>query len=275
MEKKDLRYEFGKNWLNFTENALNDERITSSINSLRNLLKLDNLGGKTFLDIGCGSGLFSLAAYRLGAEKIVSFDYDPDSVKASIFLRKSNNVSEEKWQIYQGSILDEDFLSKIKPADIVYSWGVLHHTGAMWQAIDNSVRYVKPNGILAIAIYNKVDNRLGGSEMWWHIKRAYNRSSMLGRKMIEYLYIMYLIFCKLIVLRDPFKQIRKHGDASGRGMDFFHDVRDWVGGFPYEYATAGEVFNYLHEKHNLDLLSLQTHDGHICNQFTFVKRTSP
>jgi 2-polyprenyl-6-hydroxyphenyl methylase/3-demethylubiquinone-9 3-methyltransferase len=239
------------------------------VDSLRRLLKIKDLQGKTFLDIGCGSGLFSLAACLLGAEQVVAFDYDPDSVKASMDMRTRANIPPGKWQILQGSILDQEFLNTLDPADIVYAWGVLYHTGAMWQAIDNTVSKVKPGGILAIAIYNHVENYVGGSAMWWHIKRFYNHSPYIFRYLLEYAYVTSFILYRFLTLRNPFKVIRHYGGGDGRGMDFRHDVRDWLGGFPYEYATAGEVFNYLHNKFNLQLEYLNTHDGHGCNEFTF------
>ena len=72
------RFEFGKNWSQFLSH-LNDSRIAEAEQSLRNMLEVDDLCGKRFLDIGSGSGLFSLAARRLGAS-VYSFDYDPRSV---------------------------------------------------------------------------------------------------------------------------------------------------------------------------------------------------
>ncbi len=198
----------------------------------------------------------------------MAFDSDANSVEASRALRERSGIAAERWEIMSGSVLDPQFLATLPPADVVYSWGVLQHTGAMWQAIDNAVGLVRPNGVLAIAIFNNVERRLGGSRMWWYVKRRYNQSPAWARHLVEYGYGGSLLLRCLLAGRNPFAVVRNY-DAGGRGMDFWHDVRDWVGGFPYEYATAGEVFNYLHGKHGLQLEYLNTHDSHVCNEFTF------
>ncbi len=269
MAEKDVRFAFGENWQSFVDTVLNTQRVLKAADSLRRMLTVDHLRGRSFLDIGCGSGLFSLAACLLGAEQIVAFDYDPDSVRASTAVRTRATVPDDRWRILQGSILDTAFLEHIDSADVVYSWGVLHHTGDMWRAIDNAVSKVKPEGVLALAIYNNVERGLGGSPMWWQIKRTYNASPQPLRRFMESGYAAAFMLQHMMSLRNPLKPIFDYSNESGRGMDFWHDVRDWLGGFPYEYATAGVVFNYLHCKYGLQLEYLNTHDGHGCNEFTF------
>jgi SAM-dependent methyltransferase len=263
------RFAFGENWQSFIDHVVDERRIAIAMKSLQRMLKATDLRGKTFLDIGCGSGLFSLAAVLLGAQRVAAFDYDPNSVRASLTLRQRASISAEQWHVSQGSILDPEFLATCEPVDVVYSWGVLHHTGSMWLAMDNAVAKVKPEGVLAIAIYNRVEKRIGGSATWWWLKRGYNRSPVWVRGLMERCYGSILMLRRAATLRSPVRMIREYGETVGRGMDFWHDVRDWLGGFPYEYATAGEVFNYLHEKHGLKLIYLNSHDGLGLNEFTF------
>src|SRR5262245_20705144 len=99
MTGQNIRFGFGENWQSFVDTALNRERVGRAANSLRRLLKVDHLRGRSFLDIGCGSGLFSLAACLLGAENIVAFDYDPNSVQASIALRTRAGIAPDRWHI--------------------------------------------------------------------------------------------------------------------------------------------------------------------------------
>ncbi len=163
------RFEFGKNWSRFLK-VLNEERIKEAEDSLKKMLNVENLQGKKFLDIGSGSGLFSLAARRLGAQ-VYSFDFDPQSVACATQLKRRFFADDNSWTIEEGSALDADYVRSLGKFDIVYSWGVLHHTGQMWKALDNAQLPVVPSGKLFIAIYNDTG---GQSERWKWIKKTYN-----------------------------------------------------------------------------------------------------
>ena len=275
MQASEIRYEFGANWRSFVARALNDQRVAQAVASLRELLNTETLRGRSFLDMGCGSGLFSLAACLLEADLVVSFDFDPDSVQATTLLRDRQRIPAERWTIRKGSALDQEFLATLEPADVVYSWGVLHHTGDMWRAIDNAVGMVKAGGLLAISIYNNVQRIPDTSKMWWHIKRFYTRSPGPVRRLMEGIYALNFVGTRLITLRNPFAAMTNRDGAGRRGMDFWHDARDWLGGFPYEYATAGELFLYLHRKHRLELRYLRTAEGNACNEFLLQRPARP
>ncbi|MDR2412083.1 MAG: class I SAM-dependent methyltransferase [Holosporales bacterium] len=143
--------------------------------SLRVFLKEDSIEGKRFLDIGSDSGLFSLATYRLGAE-VVSFDYDEDSVQCTQKLKDMMGDTSRLWSVFQGSILDQEMLRGLGTFDIVYSWGVLHHTGNMQQAFENVAPLVAPHGKLFISIYN---DQGFPSKGWLYIKKMYNSYPIL------------------------------------------------------------------------------------------------
>ena len=162
------RFEFGKNWQAFLH-SVDEPRIAAAEASLLAMLRCPDLAGRTFLDIGCGSGLFSLAARRQGA-KVHSFDYDADSVSCTREIRRRFAADDAEWTIEQGSILDREYMAALGTFDVVYSWGVLHHTGRMWEAVDAACRAVRPEGGLFIALYNDLGTR---SQRWRRIKRLY------------------------------------------------------------------------------------------------------
>jgi 2-polyprenyl-6-hydroxyphenyl methylase/3-demethylubiquinone-9 3-methyltransferase len=271
----DVRFRFGANWRDFVAAGVSPNQVDAAVEGLRRICSLPDLTGKVFLDAGCGSGLSSLAACLLGARRVIAFDFDPESVEASMSLRSRCNIPEERWMIRRGSVLDAAFLASLPQADVVYSWGVLHHTGRMWSAIDHVAALVPPGGVLAVSIYNNVHQRLGGSAMWWHVKRFYNSAPGFVRTWMEAIYIAYSLTRQILALRNPLNIVRNHGRQAGRGMSFIHDIRDWLGGFPYEYATAGEVFRYVHRKFHYELIYLNTMDGHGCNELTFRRPDRP
>lgn len=245
-ESQSANFSFGKNWREFLK-AIDADRIRIAEDSLTQFMGLKDLKGRTFVDIGCGSGLFSLAAHNLGAEKVVSFDVDPFSVECCKYLRE-NQAGTNNWEIFQGSILDHNLVEELGKFDIVYSWGVLHHTGKMWDALANAMKLVENRGLLYIAIYNKILTRDGQSASWIHdfwlrVKTAYNRRPIFGKMVLEPLAMGAYIAMVLLKLENPLTHIRNY--RSHRGMSWRRDATDWIGGYPYEFATVEEIFKFV------------------------------
>ena len=264
------RFKFGENWKLFLE-SINDERIKEAETSLCDMLAIKSLEGKTFLDAGCGSGLFSLAAKRLGA-KVHSFDYDPESANCARELKQRYFPNDDSWYIEEASVLDSEYIKSIGKFDIVYSWGVLHHTGKMWDAIDNITILVNVNGLLFISIYNRQQFM---THFWKLVKRTYNKSSWIIREAMSlffYVYLGSLLFIMdLIRKKNP---LERHRGRKRRGMNFFRDIVDWIGGWPFEVASPEEIFSFC-KLRGFSLEKLKTCGAkHGCNEFVFSKLNS-
>jgi 2-polyprenyl-6-hydroxyphenyl methylase/3-demethylubiquinone-9 3-methyltransferase len=268
------RFEFGSNWASFLR-LLSDERIVQAERSLRDKLEVENLTGRTFLDIGSGSGLFSLAARRLGAT-VTSFDFDSRSVACTRELKHRYFANDGNWTIEQGSVLDEDYVRSLGKFDVVYSWGVLHHTGDMWTALRIAGDAVEDGGTLFIAIYNDTGNQ---TKRWRWIKRTYCRLPSGLKMPFAVLAIAPGESKRLIAYaidgrpQEYFRSWKKCRNA--RGMDHWSDIIDWVGGYPYEVASADEVFDFYREM-NFRLMRIKTGGvGLGCNEFVFQKDGEP
>lgn len=253
------RFAFGANWTDFLR-QLDDDRIAEAENSLRTMLDRQSLQGLRFLDIGSGSGLFSLAARRLGAQ-VHSFDYDPQSVACTRQLRERHDKADPGWAVEEGSVLDAAYMSQLGSFDVVYSWGVLHHTGQLWTALDRVAGNVAPQGRLFLAIYN---HQGWVSRYWTAVKRSYVSRRAL-RWPLLLLHAPYLVGLRWLVRRF------QGGRRLDRGMSLWHDMVDWVGGYPFEAARPEDVFRFYRDR-GFVLRELKTCGGrHGCNEFVFVR----
>ncbi len=255
------RFEFGANWSRFLR-SLNETRIKQAEESLKSMLSLDNLAGKRFLDAGSGSGLFSLAARRLGAT-VHSFDYDPHSVACTQELKRRFFPDDERWRVDTGSVLDSTYLASLGRFDVVYSWGVLHHTGNMQLALGNVGGIVAPGGQLFVALYN---DQGWISSYWSAVKRQYNLHPWM-RPLLTLAHAPYLFVGRFIA-----RTLSGRGQLE-RGMTLWYDMIDWLGGWPFEVSRPEEITGFFSGR-GYRVQQLQTVGRRAgCNEFVF-SRTS-
>ena len=260
------RFEFGKNWLDFIKANFNSEQVEVSKKHILNFLGTDNLDGKSVLDIGCGSGLHSVAMLEAGASLVHGFDYDENSVKATQYIQ-SQVRSMPNWTVEQGSVLDDSYINGLPKYDLVYSWGVLHHTGEVWRAIKNAATRVADGGDLYIALY-AADVQINPTpEFWLNVKKTYISSLPLQKKYMEFWYIWRFQLHKN-PLRIPIFIKRMLEHKKKRGMNIFTDIRDWLGGWPMEFVYDADVINFCKDL-GFQLKKIST--GEACSEFYFTK----
>jgi SAM-dependent methyltransferase len=222
-------FAFGKNWASYAR-SVDETAIEEAEKGLLKLIPKADLRGRSFLDIGCGSGIHALAASRLGVSRIVAIDIDPDSVAITKAMLSGYNAT-APWKAEQAGVLDLD-PARYEKFDIVYSWGVLHHTGDMWDAVSRAASVVAPGGLFAFSLY-----RSTRSDAFWKAeKRWYSHASPLAQRMAR----GCLIAAYRLAYAGRFKNYVENY-KSMRGMSFRHDIHDWLGGYPYETALAPEV----------------------------------
>lgn len=259
MNSDETRFAFGANWRRFLE-SVDERRIREAERSLCDMLGLNSLAGLRFLDIGSGSGLFSLAARRLGAT-VHSFDYDPQSVACTAEMKRRYRPDDAGWTVERGSALDVDYLRTLGTFDIVYSWGVLHHTGSMWPALDLAVAPLAEHGRLFIAIYN---DQGWISRYWTAVKRVYNGGAA-GRWAMIALHAPYLLGLRWLV-----RTVRQRGRIE-RGMTYWYDMLDWLGGYPFEVASPAALTDF-YARRNLRLANSRLCGRrHGCNELVFAR----
>jgi 2-polyprenyl-6-hydroxyphenyl methylase/3-demethylubiquinone-9 3-methyltransferase len=264
--QRELRFEFGRNWQSFVRRNLDDERIGIARDHIVSFLGRKDLTGLDFLDIGCGSGINSAAARSAGAGRIFSFDYDPNSVAAtqSVRTRKGDQAA---WQVQRGDVLDDAFMQSLGKWNFVYSWGVLHHTGEVWHAVDNASKTVADNGLFYIALYSA--DVEPNPDFWLRIKREYNQASAWKKNRMVWWYVWNYVLSRRL-RRIPSLISKAINYRKSRGMSMLVDIRDWLGGWPMEYTRDADVVAFL-DKRGFKLENMKT--GEACSEFLFVKRS--
>lgn len=264
-----MRFAFGANWKKFNK-IVDSQSIAYAVSCISQLVDSDKIQNKEVLDIGSGSGINALAFLRLGAKKVTCFDVDLDSVEATQSILQTYYPDKASWKVFQGDILDVD-PGEIGRYDLVYSWGVLHHTGNLHKAIENASTLCKSHGLMILALYRRT--RL--DSFWRFEKRIYLQSNLLIRSIIESIYVITYLSASLIRGRNIIKFVINY--KTQRGMNFLVDIRDWLGGYPFETIQDSNLIEILRslgfelEKAKIGKANLGIF-GSGCDEFVFRKK---
>jgi 2-polyprenyl-3-methyl-5-hydroxy-6-metoxy-1,4-benzoquinol methylase len=224
-----MRFGFGRNWAAYAKDV-GPQHLEEAGASLRAFLGPDHavLRGARVLDVGCGSGLFSAAMALQGAREVVALDVDPHSVSTTTTLL-ARLAPGTTVTVQQGSILDAALLASLGQFDFIYAWGSLHHTGDMWAAVRNTLGLLAPGGMVWMALYN----RTATTPAWTRVKQLYNLSPAPVQTAMTAGWFGARALVRATRGKDPVR--------VERGMHLWTDARDWLGGYPYEAATAEDV----------------------------------
>jgi SAM-dependent methyltransferase len=239
--KNKKHFAFGKNWELYSR-QINSSHIESSKKDLIGLIQLESLQGMSVLDIGSGSGVHSLSMMLLGCKDLVALDYDPDSVSTTNRVLSGKSFKGD-FQVIQADILKHIPGIDGRTFDLVYSWGVLHHTGDMMKGIDRSISYVKPGALIALALYRKTLLCT-----FWRIEKfLYSKSPKILQSLFQKTY-EFVFGLGIKIKTGQSLRAYKLSYFQKRGMDFSRDVHDWLGGYPYESIDPRYLIQYMEQR---------------------------
>ncbi|MSR77604.1 MAG: class I SAM-dependent methyltransferase [Candidatus Omnitrophica bacterium] len=255
---------FGKCWKSYLDKHFSQERVEEARQSILQFLNRSDLKGLSMTDLGCGSGLFSYAAYSAGASPVYSLDYDSMAVECARSLWEREGKP-GNWHVRQASILENPQTLNSPQTDLVYAWGTLQHTGDMWKAFRNSAALVRPGGLFYVAVYNKVPGiGLKSSRFWSVIKQGYSRSPFFLQEIFFWVFNFLFSLANLV-------RFRKSVSKRRRGMDRHIDLRAWLGAWPCEFTEAEKVIEFCQKELGFQLIRTNLTEKLANNEFLFQK----
>ena len=233
-DTKDVasHFRFGENWAAFAA-SITEDNVARAVDSLTRILPRDLLAGRELLDIGSGSGLSAVAALRLGARHVTAIDIDRDSVATSRAVLE-RFAAPQTFTVSEASVFDLA-ARNFATFDVVHSWGVLHHTGDLVGALTAAAQHVRNEGTFAVALYRRTPM----DAFWVSEKRIYTAGSNSLQKGIRGVFKASYLAGLIATGRNPARYLREY--RTERGMNWSHDVHDWLGGYPYEAIEAAEL----------------------------------
>jgi ubiquinone/menaquinone biosynthesis C-methylase UbiE len=191
----------------------------------------EEVQGKSILDAGCGTGIFSIIFANKGADQVTGIDISEGSLHTAQSLKEKfglKNAEFEKQDMLALPFPDRSF-------DIVWAWGTVHHTTDPFKAIDELIRVLKPSGSILLAIYKRT--RL--TFIHEIIRKILVRTPRKTWKVLAKILAIFL---------SPVIFLLKKREKSRKGEKLEELIIDWYFVPIRHYYKPGEIKNYLEER---------------------------
>ncbi len=212
----------------------------------------EEVKGKTVLDAGCGTGVFSIIFARNGAAKVTGIDISPGSLGTARGLKEKFGLANAEFQ--QQDMLHLSF--RDASFDIVWAWGTVHHTTDPLGAITELIRVLKPGGSLFLAIYKQT------SVTWIH--------EIIRKTMIRTPRWSWNVLAKAgAFMLTPVVFLFKRRQKSRKGEKLSELILDWYFVPIRHYYTPEEIRVFL-ERKKFRIEKYLAHSGRFNSSSNFI-----
>lgn len=150
-------------WKNFNKETLTKESYHLVKNRIPEAIINNSIKNHRVLDMGCGSGRYSIALSLLGAKEVIGVDYQAKAFTAAQEYCEENTLNVK---FFESNILDLPFDDE--SFDFIFSNGVLHHTSSIEKGISELNRVLKKHGTAFLYIY-------GSGGIFWTTRQCMRR----------------------------------------------------------------------------------------------------
>jgi ubiquinone/menaquinone biosynthesis C-methylase UbiE len=191
----------------------------------------EEVAGRSVLDAGCGTGIFSIIFANQGAGRVTGIDISEGSLGTARGLKEKFGLDSAEFM--KQDMLDLPFADA--SFDIVWAWGTVHHTTDPFQAIDQLIRVLKPGGALLLAVYTRTRLTFIHEIIRKTLVRTPRRSwTCLSKVMALFLAPVVLFF--------------KKREKSRKGEKLEELILDWYFVPIRHYYRPEEIRKYLEDK---------------------------
>lgn len=175
---KVVRAEFSREWFDEIDARFVDaaRHFAHDERPFGRIIPFDAITGKKVLEIGCGMGLHTELMARAGAE-VTALDISPKSVAATKARLALKGLTADVREV------DAETLDIQNEYDLIWSWGVIHHSSRTGRVLRNLYGALKPGAQLRFMVYS-----LDGAEAYAVMMSQYMFGFWRGKSLDELLW---------------------------------------------------------------------------------------